>query len=98
MHHNRSAYQLLFGGGSRRDAEFAEAVRRVEDHLAESVAGLIQADIDPQHRRTLAYGLVGMAEGTSRFWVAEDLDLDPDVLARQVADLAWAGLRGIHRI
>lgn len=98
VHHNRSAYQLLFGGGSRRDAEFAEAVRRVEDHLAESVAGLIQADIDPQHRRTLAYGLVGMAEGTSRFWVAEDLDLDPDVLARQVADLAWAGLRGIHRI
>lgn len=98
VHHNRSAYQLLFGGGSRRDAEFAEAVRRVEDHLAESVAALIQADIDPQHRRTLAYGLVGMAEGTSRFWVAEDLDLDPDVLARQVADLAWAGLRGIHRI
>jgi AcrR family transcriptional regulator len=98
VHHNRSAYQLLFGGGSRRDAEFAEAVRRVEDHLAESVAGLIQADIDPQHRRTLAYGLVGMAEGTSRFWVAEDLDLDPDVLARQVADLAWAGLRGVHRI
>ena len=98
VHLNRSAYQLLFGGGSRRDAEFAEAVRRVEDHLAESVAGLIQADIEPQHRRTLAYGLVGMAEGTSRFWVAEDLDLDPDVLARQVAELAWAGLRGIRRL
>jgi hypothetical protein len=30
--------------------------------------------------------------------VAEDLDHDPDMLARQVADLAWAGLRGIHRI
>jgi hypothetical protein len=70
----------------------------VEDHLAESVAALIEADIDPIQRRTLAYGLVGMAEGTSRFWVAEDLDLDPDVLARQVADMAWAGLRGIHRI
>lgn len=98
VHENRSAYQLLFGGGSRRDVEFAEAVRRVEDHIAESVAALIEADVDPVHRQTLAYGLVGMAEGTSRFWVAEDLDLDPDVLARQVADLAWAGLRGIHRI
>jgi AcrR family transcriptional regulator len=95
---NRSAYQLLFGGGSRRDAEFAEAVRRVEEHLAESVASLIEADIDADHRRMLAYGLVGMAEGTSRFWVAEDLDIDPLILARQVADLAWAGLRGIHRI
>lgn len=94
----RSAYQLLFGGGSRRDAEFADAVRRVEEHLATSVAALIDADIDPDHRRTLAFGLVGMAEGTSRLWVAEDLDFDPVVLARQVADLAWAGLRGVHRI
>jgi hypothetical protein len=30
--------------------------------------------------------------------VADGLDFDPDVLARQVADLAWAGLRGVHRI
>jgi AcrR family transcriptional regulator len=95
---DRSAYQLLFGGGSRRDVEFADAVRRVEEHLAASIAELIEADIDADHRRTLAFGLVGMAEGTSRMWVAEDLDFDPDVLARQVADLAWAGLRGIHRI
>jgi AcrR family transcriptional regulator len=94
----RSAYQLLFGGGSRRDPEFADAVRRVEEHLATSIAELIEADVDPDHRRTLAFGLVGMAEGTSRMWVAEDLDFDPDVLARQVADLAWAGLRAVHRI
>jgi AcrR family transcriptional regulator len=98
VHEHRSAYQLLFGGGSRRDAEFADAVRRVEEHLATSIAELIQADIDADHRRTLAFGLVGMAEGTSRLWVAEDLDFDPDVLAREVADLAWAGLRGVHRI
>jgi AcrR family transcriptional regulator len=95
---HRNAYKLLFGGGSRRDAEFADSVRRVEEHLAKSIAELIEADIDPDHRRTLAYGLVGIAETTSRLWVAEDLDHDPDVLARQVADLAWAGLRGIHRI
>lgn len=95
---HRSAYQILFGGGSRRDTEFADAVRRVEEHLAASVATLIEADIDADHRRTLAFGLVGMAEGTSRRCVAEDLDFDPDSLARQVADLAWAGLRGIHRL
>lgn len=94
----RSAYQLLFGGGARRDAEFSDAVRRVEEHLAASIAELIEADIDPDHRRTLAFGLVGLAEGTSRLWVSEDLDLDPATLARQVADLAWAGLRGVHRL
>ena len=98
VHADRSAYQLLFGGGSRRDPEFADSVRRVEEHLARSIAELIEADIDPDHRRTLAYGLVGIAETTSRLWVAEDLDHDPDILAKQVADLAWAGLRGIHRI
>lgn len=98
VHEHPSAYQLLFGGGTRRDPEFSDAVHRVEEHLAASVAALIDADIDPDHRRTLAFGLVGLAEGTSRLWIAEDLDLDPDVLARQVADLAWAGLRGVHRI
>jgi AcrR family transcriptional regulator len=95
---HRSSYQLLFGGGSRRDAEFADAVRRVEEHLAASIAELIDADIDADHRRTLAFGLVGMAEGTSRLRLAEDVDIDAKLLARQVADLAWAGLRGVHRI
>jgi AcrR family transcriptional regulator len=95
---HRSAYQLLFGGGARRDVEFADAVRRVEEQLAMTIAELIAADVDADHRRTLAFGLVGMAEGTSRLWVAEDLDVDPKLLARQVADLAWAGLRGVHRI
>ena len=94
----RSAYQLLFGGGSRRDAEFADAVRKVEEHLATSVATLIDADIAPDHRRTLAFGLVGLAEGTSRLCIAEDIDFDPDLLAAQIAELAWAGLRGVHRI
>jgi AcrR family transcriptional regulator len=96
--HERSAYQLLFGGGARRDAEFAEAVRHVEDQLAATIAPLIYADIDPEHQRVLAFAIVGIAEGTSRHWISADLDVDPERLARQVADLAWAGLRGIHRI
>ncbi|HVF75409.1 MAG TPA: TetR/AcrR family transcriptional regulator [Acidimicrobiales bacterium] len=92
-----SAYRLLFGGGARRDEEFADAVRRVEEGIAETVAQFIEADIDDEHRRLLAHGIVGLAEGTSRHWMAHDLDLDPDVLARRMAELAWAGLRGITR-
>jgi AcrR family transcriptional regulator len=94
----RNAYQLLFGGGARRDPEFAEASRQVEEQLAESIAALIDADIDPEHRRVLAFAIIGIAEGTSRHWIHHDLDLDPERLAREVADLAWAGLRGVHRI
>jgi AcrR family transcriptional regulator len=94
---HRSAYRLLFGSGARRDEEFADAVRKVEEGIAETVAGLIEADIDGEHRRLLAHGIVGLAEGTTRHWLNHDLDLDPDILARRMAELAWAGLRGITR-
>jgi AcrR family transcriptional regulator len=93
----RSAFQLLFGGGGRRDEEFADAVRRVENTLAEGIALLIEADIDSEHRMLLAQGIVGLAEGTARHWLAQDLDLDPEVVASRIADLAWAGLRAVHR-
>ena len=94
----RSRFTLLFGSGARRDTEFAGTVSRLEASVAEWVASLIDADLDDGHRRTLAYGIVGLAEGTSRRWIADRLDVDPDRLARQVADLAWAGLRGVRPV
>ena len=92
----RSAFTLLFGSGARRDDEFADAVRRVEGGIADMVAPLIEAGVDDQHRRLLAHALVGLAEGVGRDWVAGDLDLDPDLAAVQVGELAWAGLRGVR--
>ena len=79
------------------DRDFAAAIRRVEDAIAEAIAVLIDADIDDDHRRLLAHGLVGLAEGASRQWVRTGRGGDADVLARRLAELAWAGLRGIHR-
>jgi AcrR family transcriptional regulator len=93
----RSAFRLLFGSGPRRDREFADAVRRVEEAIADAIAVLIEADIDADHRRLLANGIVGLAEGTGRHWVGSGLDLDPEEVAGRIADLAWAGLRGVHR-
>lgn len=93
---HESAFRLLFGSGARRDEEFAEAVRKVEAAIAETIAGLIDVDVDPDHRRLLAHGIVGLAEGTGRHWVAHDLDLDPGVVARRTALMAWAGLRGVR--
>ena len=92
------AFSLLFGSGSRRDVEFADEVRSVEAGVAEAIATLIDADVEPEQRKVLAHAIVGLAEGTSRHWMAHDLDLEPDLLARQLADLAWFGLRGIHRV
>jgi AcrR family transcriptional regulator len=95
---DRDSFLLLFGSGARRDEEFAEAVRRFEIAIADTIAPLIQADIDLDHQRLLAHALVGLAEGTSRRLLALGGEFDPERVAAQVADLAWAGLRGVRRI
>jgi AcrR family transcriptional regulator len=97
MHESRNAFLLLFGSGPRRDEGFAEAVLRVEDASAQAIAPLIAANIDFDHQRTLSHALVGIAEGVARRLILDDLAFDPDLIARQVSDLAWAGLRAVGR-
>jgi AcrR family transcriptional regulator len=93
---HESAFRLLFGGGSRRDAEFANAVRQVEDAIADAIASLIDVDIDDDHRRLLAHGIVGLAEATAQHWARRGRPGDVATLARRTAELAWGGLRGIN--
>jgi len=95
----RAAFVLLFGGATRSDDAFVETAQRVEATIADAIAALIDvAGLDTLQRRVLAHGIVGIAESTSRHWVANDLPLDPEDLATQASELAWAGLRGIgHR-
>ena len=52
--------------------------------------------MDAERRRLLAHGIVGVAEGTSRHWLANGMKGTADELAEQVAVLAWAGLRGVQ--
>jgi AcrR family transcriptional regulator len=128
---HQDAFRLLFGSDVPDDPELSRALRRVEDTVAEAVGPLIDAGLDPEHRRLIAYAVVGMATGASRHWLAstngnivEELNLadedfgraggdsgpgesgpaqsglaEPEAerLARRVADLAWAGLRSVHR-
>ena len=98
VHDDRDQFRLLFGSGARREDDFAEAIRRVEDASAEAIAPLIAVDIDPDHQRTIAHGLVGLVEGVSRRLIADDVTFDPQVIGRQVTDLAWAGLRAIRPV
>jgi hypothetical protein len=87
-------------------------MRQVEDAIAVAIDPLISAGLDPEHRRFLAYAVVGMAEGASRQWlvaranpepgagsdttVALEDDRQAERLAQRLADLAWAGLRSVH--
>jgi hypothetical protein len=87
------------------------ALRLVEETIAQAIDPLIDAGLDPEHRLLLAHAVVGMAEGASRHWLGARRNLDEDDLptpetdadeaahlAIRLADLAWAGLRQVHRI
>jgi AcrR family transcriptional regulator len=107
---HETAFRLLYGRGSPAHSELGFALQRVEDAIAEAINPLIAAGLDPEHRRFLAYAVVGMAEGASRHWiqmraeraadrsrVTQDDDTDDvQLLSRRLADLAWAGLRAVH--
>lgn len=89
-----SAFLLLFGGATRREEVFEDQAMRVETVAADTIAELIDIDGMAKSRRMLlARGIVAIAEGTSRSWVQEGTELDPDELADQVAGLVWGGLR-----
>mgnify|MGYP001950320702 CR=1 FL=1 len=93
----RDAYRLMFGGGTRRDDEFAAEARRVEQSIASVIASLIAIDgLDDTDRLLFAHGVVGLAEGTTRHWMHDDQGLRADEIAKRVADLAWRGLRGVR--
>ena len=99
VEHREPAFRLLFGGGSKRDEGFAERVRLVEDAIAELIASFITARLPSEQTLTLAHGIVGMAESSCRYWLrqrsAGGATATADQLADQLAELAWAGLRGV---
>jgi AcrR family transcriptional regulator len=97
-----SAFQILFGSGARISDEFADSVRRLEERMAAVIARFIEADINAEHRDLLGNAIVGLAEVAGRRWVAgHSADpMDPaaaDQMATRLADLVWAGLRGLPR-
>jgi AcrR family transcriptional regulator len=93
---DHDAFRFLFGSGTRRDDEFNTAVQRINAEAAKAVAPLIAVDIDEEHRRILAHGIVGLAEGASRRLVELGDDFDADEIAGEVSALAWAGLRAVQ--
>lgn len=102
---HEEAFRLLYGRSDAGDPELGSALRRVEAAIVEAVDPLIAAGLAPEHRRLLAYAVVGMAEGASRHWIAArsgegapvaDPATEVPQLARRLADLAWAGLRSVH--
>jgi AcrR family transcriptional regulator len=94
---NQPAFRLLFGASVRNDAEFAEVVERVLEHMADAVALMIDVDVPAEQRRVLAHAVIGMAEAVGRRALRDGTaEHDPELLAHWTAELIWYGLRGIR--
>src|SRR6202161_222243 len=95
-------FRLLYGRDHADDKERGRALRVVEDAIAAAIDPLIDAGLDADHRRLLAYAVVGMAEGASRRFMAPRPPAEAAVeeeaqrLPQRMADLPWAGLRSVH--
>src|SRR6202453_4957776 len=89
-------FRLLYGRDHADDKELGLALRTVEDAIAAAIEPLIDAGLDDDHRRLLAYAVVGMAEGASRRFMEQrtasggDVEEEAPRLAQRLADLAWA--------
>jgi len=100
---HEAEFRLLYGRDYADDDELGRALRMVEDAIAEAIDPLIDAGLDDDHRRLLAYGIVGMAEGASRRFLEQRPTTEAEAgeeaqrLAQRMADLAWAGLRSVHK-
>ncbi len=106
---HEDAFRLVFGRSAPEDPELSQAARQVETAVLDVIESSMPEQLAPEHRRLLAYSIVGMAEGGTRFWVewsknkAKAIGQDKIVtspedvrlLAERVSRVAWAGLRSI---
>lgn len=65
---NQAAVRMLYH--APQDDELARGLRSLEVAIADFLSPLIDADIDEEHRRTIAVAVVGMTEAVTREWLA----------------------------
>jgi AcrR family transcriptional regulator len=109
---HEDSFRLLFGRQAPDDPELFTAVRQVETAVLDALESNMPTEFVPEHRRLLAYAVVGMAEGGTRFWVEKSrreaagvptdrgnafrVADDVRLLSQRISTIAWAGLRGVQ--
>ncbi len=93
------AFRILFIHA--HEGETASELRNLELGLVSFIEPYITVEISDDHRRQLAAGVVGIAEGTALAWLVQSRhDSSTHVeeaarLAARAATLAWGGLRAV---
>jgi len=97
------AFRILFIHS--HEGSTAGDLRNVELTLVSFLEPFIDISISKEHRRQLAAGVVGIAEGAAVVWLVQQEakgwpPVNPEeasLLASRIATLAWGGLRAVQR-
>lgn len=94
--HDTGAFRLVFESDLTSEPAVRAQVERVTAETADLVAEVIADDtgLPAEAAKLLAVSLVGMAQVSARFWLAEAQGITLDDAVALVSGLAWRGIRG----
>jgi AcrR family transcriptional regulator len=95
----QGAFRLVFESDLTNEPAVRERVDRVTTETASLVAAVIRDDtgLPDEQSRLLAVSLVGMAQVSARYWLADPGEIGQLDAAHLVSGLAWRGIRGFPR-
>ena len=95
----QGAFRLVFESDLTNEPAVRAQVDRVTSVCADEITHVISEDtgLSPEASRLLAVSLVGMAQVSARYWLAEGGEIDQSDAATLVAGLAWRGISRFPR-
>ena len=93
------AFKLVFESDLTNEPAVREHVERVTSECAAMIAEVIHEDtgLPGEASHLLAVALVGMAQVSARYWLADASTIPRNDAAALIAGLAWRGIRGYPR-
>ena len=90
------AFRLVFESDLTNEPAVRARVERVTSECSAKIAEVISEDtgLSDEQSRLLAVSLVGMAQVSARYWLAEAGTIGQQDAAHLVSSLAWRGIRG----
>ena len=96
MDEDGGAFRLVFESDLTNQPEVRDRVEGTTLACAELISEVIREDtgLPAEQSRLLAVGLVGMAQVSARYWLAEGGSIPRDAASRLLASLSWRGIGG----
>jgi AcrR family transcriptional regulator len=93
------AFRLVFESDLTNEPTVREQVERVTTECADLITHVIQEDtaLPAEASHLLAVALVGMAQVSARYWLADESSIPREKAAALIAGLAWRGIGGYPR-